>query len=196
MNSHLPKAFAVVLGGLLAGCASAPHAALSGSAVSSTQVANAQPTPTDAALTAGVVAPTASVCALIPEAEQSVCPLSRMPVVGTRQLVRPLDPKGYSMTPAGAVVFTLATPGLTPEWLGHVVECYRARAASQATATLAQDSCPLAEPGSEFTVSTTRDGFALAVRSPHSDAAKHIFEVSQRLVASNVPQRTALAVRQ
>jgi hypothetical protein len=185
MNSQFSKAFAVALGGYLASCASTPHSA-SASLQGRPQLADARQSPTDAALRVGV--PTqearsaaAGACALVPDAEQNVCPLQRTPVLGTRQLVRPLDPKGYSFTPAGVVVYALAAPGLTPEWLGNALQ--------------ARESCPLAEPESTYSVTPTRNGFAVSIRSPHTEAAKRIFDVSERLAPSNAPQWTRIAVR-
>jgi hypothetical protein len=199
MNSYFSKAFAVALGGFLASCASTPHSASSAPLQGKPQLASAQQVPnaSDAALRAGVPAPQASggVCALIPEAEQNVCPLQRTPVLAARQLVKPLDPKGYSWTPAGAVVYMVAGPGLTPEWLGHLVECYQARTAAEGNTLQARESCPLAEPESSYTVSSTRDGFAVSIRAPNSESAKRVFDASQRLAPSNSPQIAALAVR-
>jgi hypothetical protein len=198
MNGYFSKAFAVALGGFLASCASTPHAA---SLEGRPQLADVQQSPADAALRAGV--PTlqarsaaAGACALVPEAEQNVCPLQRTPVLGTRQLVRPLDPKGYSFTPAGAVVYSLAAPGVTPEWLGHLIECYQARVASDDNALQARESCPLAEPESSYSVTPTRNGFAVSIRSPQTEAAKRIFVVSERLAPSDAPQWGRIAVRQ
>ena len=202
MNSHFSKAFAVALGGFLASCASTPHSAsVSASLQGRPQLADAQQSPADAALRAGMPTLQArgaatGACALVPEAEQNMCPLQRTPVLGTRQLVRPLDAKGYSFTPAGAVVYALAAPGVTPEWLGHLVECYQARVASDGDALQARESCPLAEPDSSYSVTPTRNGFAVSIRSPHSEAAKRIFDVSERLAPSDAPQRGRIAVRQ
>src|SRR5450432_760543 len=194
MNSHFSKAFAVALGGFLASCASTPHSA-SGSASlqGRPQLADVQPSPTDAALRAGV--PAAGACALIPEAEQNVCPLQRTVVLGTRELKAPIDTHGYVFAPVGAVVYMVAAPGLTQEWLGHLVECYEAKTAMAGNALQARESCPLAEPGSSYSVSSTGDGFAVSIRSSDHDAARRIIEVSERLAPSNSPHREALAVR-
>jgi hypothetical protein len=200
MRSHFSKAFAVALGGFLASCASTPHSAsVSGSLQGRPQLADAQRSPADAELRAGAPlarGTAAGACALIPEAEQNVCPLQRTPVLGARQLVRPLDPKGYSFTPAGAVVYSLAAPGLTPEWFGHLVECYQARVVSDGNALQARESCPLAEPESSYSVTPTHNGFAVSIRSPHTEAAKRIFDVSERLAPSDAPQLSRVAVRQ
>jgi hypothetical protein len=197
MNSYFSKAFAVALGGFLASCASTPHSASSTPLQGKPQLAAAQQVQSDAALRAGVPAPQASggVCALIPEAEQNVCPLQRTPVLAARQLVKPLDAKGYVWTPAGAVVYMVAGPGLTPEWLGHLVECYQARTAAEGNTLQARESCPLAESESSYSVTPTRNGFAVSIRAPDTDSAKRIFDVSQRLAPGNSPQMTALAVK-
>ncbi len=134
-------------------------------------------------------------CALIPEAEQNVCPLQHTEVLGARELKAPIDAKGYVFAPTGAVVYMVAAPGLTQEWLGHLVECYQAKIAIAGNGLQARESCPLAEPGSSYSVSSTGDGFAVAIRSPDHDAAKRIIEVSERLAPSTSPHREALAVR-
>lgn len=89
----------------------------------------------------------------------------------------------------------LAAPGLTAEWLGHLVECYQARTTEAGNALQARESCPLAEPDSSYSIASTRNGFAVSIRSPHWEAAKRIFDVSEQLAPSNSPQRPALAVR-
>jgi hypothetical protein len=134
-------------------------------------------------------------CALVPEAEQDACPLQRTPVLGTRQLVKPLDPKGNLLAPAGAVVYVLASPGITPEWLGHLVECYQSRKVSEGNALQARETCPLAEPGASYSIAATQNGFAVAIRSAHTEAAKRIFDVSKRLSPSSSASWTALTVR-
>jgi hypothetical protein len=135
------------------------------------------------------------VCALIPEAEQNVCPLQHTAVLGARELKAPIDSKGYVFAPAGAVVYMVAAPGLTREWLGHLVECYQAKTAMAGNALQARESCPLAEPGSSYSISSTGDGFAISLRSSDPDAAKRIIEASERLAPGNSPHREALAVR-
>lgn len=199
MSSHFSKVLAVALGGVLASCASTPRSAASGTLQGRPQLADARQIPTDAALRAGLSVPpgnaTGEVCALVPEAEQEACPLQRTPVLGARQLVKPLDPKGNVLAPAGAVVYMLAAPGVTPQWLGHLVECYQARKVSEGNALQARESCPLAEPKSSYAVTATRNGFAVAIRSTDTEAAKRIFDVSERLSPSTSARWTAVTVR-
>jgi len=190
----------MALGGLLASCASTQTSASSKALANNPQQALAARTQSDALLRAGLPlarldAEADQACASIPAAEQNVCPVQRTTVLGARELRTPLDPKGYLTSSAGAVVYLLAAPGLTSEWLGHLVECYQARTAEAGNALQARESCPLAEPESSYAISSTRNGFAVSIRSPHSEAAKRIFEVSQRLAPSNTPAPTALLVR-
>ena len=138
---------------------------------------------------------TSSACALIPESEQSVCPVQRTAVQGTSEIREPLNPKGNVWRPAGAIVYMVAAPGLTSQWLGHLIECYQARVAEAGTASSAAQTCPLAELDSSYAIGTTRDGFAVAIHSTHSDAANRIVEVSARLAPSESRQQNAMATR-
>jgi len=199
MNNHFSNVLLVSLVGFLASCASTPRSASTSPVAASRQQALAGQPQTDAVLRAGlpvsqVDATSEQVCALIPEAERNVCPLQHTAVLGTRELTVPLDPKGYVFAPAGAVVYMVAAPGLTQEWLGHLVECYQAKTAIAGNALQARESCPLAEPESSYSVSSTGDGFAVSIRSSRPDAAKRIIEASERLTPSNSPHREALAV--
>jgi hypothetical protein len=199
MNNLFSRTSVVSLVGLVAACASAPRTASTIPAAASSQQALAQTTQTDAPLRAGlpvsqVDTRTEQVCALIPEAQRNVCPVQQTSVRGVRELKAPIDAKGYVFAPAGAVVYVVAAPGLTQEWLGHLVECYQAKTAMAGNALQARNSCPLAEPGSSYSVASTGDGFAVSIRASDHDAAKRIIEVSEGLSPSNSPHRDALAV--
>jgi hypothetical protein len=202
MNIHSSKALALSLGALLASCASGPQPQAATVMVGSSQLASAQYNPTESgqySITANTTPH--DLCALVPEVEQTRCPLQHTPVIGSRELVKRIDAKGYgkglpppaAFAPAGAVVYTLAAPGLTAEWLGHLVECYQAR--TEANALQAREACPLAESGASYSISSTRDGFAVAIRSSNTETAKRIFDVSKRLSPNDSPQLVALAVR-
>ena len=198
LNNHFKKVSVVAIIGLVAACASTPRTASTSPASAAPQQALAPATHTDAMLREGLPAPqvdarTAQVCALIPETERNVCPLQRTAVLGTRELKAPIDTRGYVFAPAGAVVYMVAAPGLTQEWLGHLVECYRAKIALAGNA-LPHESCPLAELVASYSVSSTGDGFAISIRSPRHEVAERIIEASEELAPSNSPHREALAV--
>jgi hypothetical protein len=198
MTNQFAKALAVVLGGALASCASAQRSASSSNG--QTQQALAAQSGTDAALRDGLpVGPVSSApssaCAMIPESEQSICPVQRTAVQGTSEIREPMNPKGNVWKPAGAIVYMVAAPGLTSQWLGHLIECYQSRVAEAGNALEARQTCPLAELDSSYAIGTTRDGFAVAIHSSHSDAANRIVEVSARLVPSESGRQNALAAR-
>jgi hypothetical protein len=199
MSYQVVKVSAVVLSVLLAACASTQKSAPSTALAGRPQQALVQQNQTNALLASDVppapaLVATDEACALVPAAQQNVCPVQLTAVLGTRELQAPLDPKGYLKAPVGAMVYMVAGPGLTAQWLGHLVECYQARVAETGTAVQARESCPLAEPDSSYSIEPTRNGFAVAIRSEHSETAKHIFDVSQRL-APSAPQFASLSVR-
>jgi hypothetical protein len=199
MTHQFDKACAVLLGGALAACASAQKSA--SLSTGQPQQASLVQSGTDATLRAGIpVGPasssTSAACALIPEPEQSICPVQRTAVQGTTQIREPLDPRGNLSKPAGAVVYMVAAPGLTSEWLGHLIECYQARVAEAGNAVEARQTCPLAELDAGYAVGATRDGFAVAIHSSQNDTANRIVDVSARLAPSESHRQNALAARQ
>lgn len=193
MNHHFGSAFAVVLGGFLSACVSTPKVAVSDALAGRPQQALAQQSQADA-LPPAPSDDVIQACASIPEAEQSVCPVQRTTVIGTRELRTPADPRGFLATPAGVVIYMVAAPGLTREWLGHLVECYQARVASAGNAAQASETCPLAEPDASYMISSTGNGFAVAIHAQNGQAAKRVIQVSERLVPGNSSVRTAQAL--
>ncbi len=126
-------------------------------------------------------------CIAIPVSERGLCPVGRTAVLGARELRVPLDPKGHSSGPAGAVVYISAAPGLTAEWLSHLLECYQAQTAELGAAAPASESCPLIGAEVSYSIEPSRSGFAVSIRSPHWAAARHIYELSERLAANDSP---------
>lgn len=82
---------------------------------------------------------------------------------------------------AGAVVTFRALPGLTVEWLQRVVDCHLARNASLGHQVPEMPSCPLVPKGAEAKVSSTGDGFSVAVRADDPASAAEIFARANRL---------------
>jgi hypothetical protein len=64
----------------------------------------------------------------------------------------------------GASVQVLATPGMTPQWIGRIVQCDAERHTSAA----------LVPPGARVEVSPTATGFIIAARSSDHDLALEI----------------------
>ncbi len=124
-------------------------------------------------------------CYAIPVTERDVCPLDRSTVLGTKDIVRRVTAKGGAIAgDEGAVVYTLATPGMTREWMGHEIECYQARYHAVGGEIDPHASCPLAVSGSYSEVSSTNNGFAIAIRAKDSDAVQ---EIRRRSLAKTPP---------
>ena len=88
--------------------------------------------------------------------------------------VEPHREGGAKLTPRliGAVVQVRATPGLTAEWLGRVLQCDAARQAP--SAACGPSGCPLTPAGASADVTSTRSGFAVALRARDPELAREI----------------------
>jgi len=168
-------------------CASTPRSELAAPSHGETQRADLAAAQSDVYPTRAASGAVERACIAVPVSERSLCPVERSPVLGARELRVPLDPKGHSSGPAGAVVYMSAAPGLTAEWLSHLIDCYQAQTAEFGAAPPASESCPLTGAEVSCSVEPTHSGFAVSIRSPHWAAAHHIYELSERLAANDSP---------
>jgi hypothetical protein len=173
-------------GGALS-CASAPRSELARPSQGETQRADVGTAQSDVYPKHAASGAIARACIAIPVSERGLCPVARSAVLGARELRVPLDPKGHSSGPAGAVVYMSAAPGLTVEWLSHLIECYQAQTAESGAATATSESCPLTGTEVSYSVEPSHSGFAVSIRSPHWAAAHHIYELSERWAANDPP---------
>ena len=84
----------------------------------------------------------------------------------------------------GAVVVFRAVPAMTAEWLQRVVDCHLARNAALGHAVPEMPTCPLVPRGVTARVSSTGNGFAVAIRSDDAATAREILARAERLVAT------------
>lgn len=89
--------------------------------------------------------------------------------------------KAPSQRTAGAVVTFRAVPGMTAEWLQRVVDCHLARNASLGHAVPEMPNCPLVPNGAQARVTSTGNGFAVAIRSDDTATAREILSRAERL---------------
>lgn len=81
----------------------------------------------------------------------------------------------YASSPVvGATVVFRTVPGLTTEWLQHVMKCHLARAASAGHEMPEMAYCPLALKNVQATVASASDGFAVRVTSADGPTAQEI----------------------
>jgi hypothetical protein len=122
--------------------------------------------------------PAARVCVDIPVAERSSSPLQRFRVLDVVPLREPVPPRNLAQRLVGARIYLLASPGLTKEWLGHLIECYIALHAGSASPT----PDPLAVTKVMADVTSTTNGFVVTLTSRDLDDAERIRRESEALV--------------
>jgi hypothetical protein len=94
--------------------------------------------------------------------------------------------KAPSQRTAGAVVTFRATSGMTAEWLQRVVDCHLARNASLGHTVPEMPISPLVPNSASARVTSTGNGFAVAIHSDDSSTAQEILSRAQRLRPSPV----------
>lgn len=123
-------------------------------------------------------------CAGIDEADRVVSPFyHREDIASVRKVERPVgDSLGGARTEfaGGGAVFR-AVPGLTAEWLQREVNCHLARAAAVGFSMPEMSYCPLMLKGVTGEVSSTGDGFLIAVTSTDPATASEIWRRIQAL---------------
>lgn len=92
----------------------------------------------------------------------------------------------------GAVVTFRAVPGLTAEWLQHVIDCHLARNAALGHVVPEMPDCPLVPANVEARVSSIGDGFTVAVSSQDPKTAREILSRAERLHAVNPETKDAI----
>jgi len=120
-------------------------------------------------------------CAEVPAADRDFGPLAPR---GRISSVEPLSerphPKEFAQL-SGAAVYLRAAPGLTQEWLSHVLTCHIAHHAL--VGDRAPDaSSPLFVADARIAVSSTGDGFRIAITTSDVDGAREIIERARALV--------------
>ena len=125
-------------------------------------------------------------CAGIDEADRAMSPFDHTEDIAS---VTPLTEhhsagKATTQVTVGAAVTFRAVPGLTAEWLQRAVDCHIARNASLGNVVPEMPNCPLVPKGATAQVTSTGDGFSVAIRSDDPASAKDILARAQRLTPS------------
>jgi hypothetical protein len=91
--------------------------------------------------------------------------------------------KVVSKRVAGAEVVFQAVPGMTAEWLQRVVNCHAARnsAIGHEAAAAEMPYCPLTLRGTQASVRSVGDGFAVAIRADDPETSKEILKRAESL---------------
>ncbi len=93
---------------------------------------------------------------------------------------------GSTDTRAGVLVTFGALPGLTTEWLQHLIECQMARDAALGSAANELPDDPLVPGTLETHVFRTRDGFVVSISSEDPKVSKEIQARAGRLKSARL----------
>jgi hypothetical protein len=126
----------------------------------------------------------ARACVGVPAMDRDMSPFDhREDIASVKPLEEPTTlPKG-SKSVVGAVVTFRAVPGMTAQWFQRVVDCHLARNAALGHVVPEMPYCPLVPRGVTASVSSTADGFAVAIRGSDADTAEEVLRRSNALLA-------------
>ncbi len=129
----------------------------------------------------------ASACVGISDADRDMSPFEHRDDIAsvTPLIERVASARQVLSRTAGVVVTFRAVPGLTAEWLQRVVNCHLARNAALGHQVPEMPDCPLVPNGVSATVTSTGDGFAVAIRAEEEGALE---EVQRRARALATPR--------
>jgi hypothetical protein len=114
-------------------------------------------------------------CLGVPDADRDSGPFARRDQIAGVQVLRDrLFPKAPEQ-PVGVAVYLRAAPGMSEEWIGRVIECNLAHQAVVGART-AEQTCPLTVDNSRIELSSTRDGYRVAITSKDGAVARSLIE--------------------
>jgi len=120
-------------------------------------------------------------CAEVPELDRDSGPFGRRDRIAYVEEIRDrLYPKQMTQT-FGIAVYIRATPGVTEQWLGRVIECHKAHAALAGTSDAAD---PLVGTDARVKIDSTATGFRVAITSPNLETARALLEKGHLLFPS------------
>ena len=127
----------------------------------------------------------ASACVGISDADRDMSPFNHREDISQvkQHVVEGRTGKSATSVTTGSDILFRAVPGMTAEWLQRVVDCHVARASSVGHNMPEMNYCPLELKHISAKVSSTGDGFAVAVTSDDSDTVKDIIRRADALVA-------------
>jgi hypothetical protein len=125
-------------------------------------------------------------CAGIDEDDRDISPFYHredIASVGPVEILPRYSGKSSPDQVVGAAIAFRPVPGITTEWLQHVVNCHLARASAAGHEMPEMLYCPLALKGVQATVSSAGDALAVRVTSDDTATAQEILRRAQMLQA-------------
>lgn len=128
-------------------------------------------------------------CVGISDDDRNMSPFEHLEdIASVEPLKERIGPKSALQRTVGATVTFLAVPGMTAEWLQRVVDCHLARNASLGHSVPEMANCPLVPKGAQARVTSTGNGFAVAVRADDPQSAQDILTRAQRVRSESTGQ--------
>lgn len=120
-------------------------------------------------------------CAEVSDADRDQGPFAHRERITDVELLRDRPYPKEMLQPAGVAIYVRASQGLTEQWLGHVLECHLAHHAVVGDHVVGRPS-PLLVDAARVSLSSTLDGFRIAITARDVSAAREIIERAQALV--------------
>jgi hypothetical protein len=121
-------------------------------------------------------------CARIAAQDRDTSPFQhREDIEGVESIDVPIGGRSGGFYAHGVSIRLRAVPGMTVEWLQHVVDCHMARNASMGYAMPEMSDCPLMLKNITATVTSTGRGFDVAIRGDDVDTVREIRRRAQAL---------------
>lgn len=120
-------------------------------------------------------------CAEVSDADRDQGPFARRDRIMDVELLRDRPYPKEMLQPAGVAIYLRASAGLTEQWLGHVLECQIAHHAVVGDHMVGRPS-PLLVDDARVSLSSTIDGFRIAITARDVTTAREIIERAQALV--------------
>ena len=122
-------------------------------------------------------------CAEVPDADRDLGPFARRDrIVGIEAVRDRVYPKASPQL-FGVNVTIRATPGVTEQWIGRVIDCHVAHYAVVGV-DVAPPPSPVLVHGATVQVFSTADGFRVSITSKDIDVAREVLRAGRALVAT------------
>ena len=124
----------------------------------------------------------ASACVGVSDQDRDMSPFHhRDDITRVDPITERSGPKSSMSNIAGATVVFRAVPGMTAEFLQRIVDCHLARNAALGHVVPEMPYCPLVPKGVTARVSSTGDGFAVAIRGNDAATSAQVLERARAL---------------
>jgi hypothetical protein len=123
----------------------------------------------------------ANACTNVPDADRDQGPLAHRDRIAAMELLRDRIHTKAMLRPSGVAIYLRPAPGLTAEWLSHVLECHLAYHGVVGD-RIADATSPLFVDNARVALSSTGDGFRITITSLNEQIARQVIDRAQSLV--------------